>query len=53
MSEKERDEAGDMAALQNKLKQYEQHQRQELMEHITSFLREERKKEEQSGRSTS
>ncbi len=49
-SDKERDEAADMAALQSKLKQYEQRQRRhkELMEHITSFLREEGEEEDQS-----
>ncbi|KAG1940909.1 mitochondrial import receptor subunit TOM70 [Pimephales promelas] len=47
ISEKERDEAADMAALQSKLKQYEkrQHRRQELMKHITSFLMEEGEEE--------
>lgn len=50
MSDKERDEAVDMAALQCQLKQYEQRQRRrkELMEHITSFLREEGEEEDQS-----
>ncbi|XP_046706793.1 uncharacterized protein LOC124386849 [Silurus meridionalis] len=43
MSDKERDEVADMAALQRQLKHYEQRRRRrnELMEHITSFLREE------------
>ncbi|XP_039514870.1 uncharacterized protein LOC120469772 [Pimephales promelas] len=50
ISEKERDEAADMAALQSKLKQYEkrQHRRKELMKHITSFLMEEGDEEVQS-----
>ncbi|CAM4638688.1 unnamed protein product [Leuciscus chuanchicus] len=50
ISEKERDEAADMAALQSKLKQYEkgQRRRQDLMKHITSFLREEGDEEVQS-----
>ncbi len=48
MSDKERDEAADMATLQSKLKQYEQRQRRrkELMEHIPSFLREEGEEED-------
>ncbi|GAA6111777.1 uncharacterized protein LOC124386849 [Tachysurus ichikawai] len=43
MSDKEKDEVADMAALQRQLKHYEQRRRRrkELMEHITSFLREE------------
>ncbi len=43
MSTKEREEAADMAVLQSQLKQCQQRQRRrkELMEHITSFLREE------------
>ncbi len=50
MSTKEREETADMAVLQSQLKQCEQRQRRrkELMEHITSFLREEGEEEDQS-----
>lgn len=55
ISDKEKDEAADMAALHSKLQQYEKRQRRrkELMEHITSFLREEEDEEDgQSGKPT-
>ncbi|XP_067306912.1 uncharacterized protein [Pseudorasbora parva] len=52
ISEKERDEAADMTVLHSKLKQYEnrQRRRKELMEHITSFLREEEDEDDQFGK---
>ncbi|XP_026128627.1 uncharacterized protein LOC113109192 [Carassius auratus] len=48
ISDKEKDEAADMAALHSNLQQYEKRQRRrkELMEHITSFLREEEDEED-------
>lgn len=55
ISDKEKDEAADMAALHSKLQQYEKRQRRhkEMMEHITSFLTEEEDEEDgQSGKPT-
>lgn len=48
MSRSEREERAEIAQLTNKLSQYEcrQRHRQELLEHITSFLQEEEEKED-------
>lgn len=50
MSDKDKDEAVDMAALHSKLKRYEtrQHRRRELMEQIASFIEEEGEEDNQT-----